>query len=79
MTLKSVMFMLLLVWFSALTNATMLSIGALVKGRVFGMIALVLDIAALSFVIIMQLLTIKAIRRVNRQNGQTSSNKHMTG
>lgn len=73
LTSKSVMFMLLLVWFFALTNATMLTIGALVKGKVFGMIALVLDIAALSFVIIMQLLTIKAIRRVNRRNGQTSS------
>lgn len=38
------------------------------------MIALVLDITALSFVITMQLLTIKAIKRVNRQDGKTSFN-----
>ena len=74
LTSKSVMFMLLLVWFFALINATMLTIGALVKGKVFGMIALVFDVTVLSFVIIMQLLTIKAIRRVNRQHGQTSVN-----
>ena len=52
----------------------MLTIGVVVKGKVLGMIALVLDITALSFVITMQLLTIKAIRRVNRQDGKTSFN-----
>lgn len=69
LTAKSVMLMIVLVWVLALTNAVITTFGILINKRVAQTISSSLDWMILIFVVFLQLLTIRVVKKINGRDG----------